>query len=127
MKIEHIALWTKNIERLRTFYETYFEAVCGPRYYNLANKFESYFLAFSHGARIELMSKPDLDKRANDSLNIGYSHFAFKVGTIQEVNRLTEKFREAGIPIVGEPRHTGDGYYESVILDPDGNRIELVA
>lgn len=127
MKIEHIALWTNDIERLRTFYETYFQAVCGPKYYNLANKFESYFLAFSKGARLELMSKPDLDKQVNDSINIGYSHFAFNLGTIQEVNRLTEKFRKDGIPILGEPRHTGDGYYESVILDPDGNRIELVA
>jgi lactoylglutathione lyase len=29
--------------------------------------------------------------------------------------------------VVSPPRVTGDGYFESVLLDPEGNRIELTA
>jgi lactoylglutathione lyase len=127
MKIEHIALWTKNIEKLRNFYITYFQAVSGPKYYNMANKYVSYFLSFSDGARIEIMSRPDINNKENNPMNIGYSHFAFKVGSIENVNKLTETLRTNEIIVLGEPRHTGDGYYESVILDPDGNKVELIA
>ena len=127
MKIEHIAIWTKNIDKIRVFYETYFQAVSSPKYNNVTNKFESYFLAFSDGARLELMSRPDVNTTNSTSMDSGYTHVAFKLGSIEEVNFLTEKLRINGISVVGEPRVTGDGYYESVILDPEGNRVELVA
>jgi lactoylglutathione lyase len=29
--------------------------------------------------------------------------------------------------VVGAPRKTGDGYYESVVLDPDGNVVQIAA
>lgn len=127
MKIEHIALWTKNIENMRAFYETYFQAVVSPKYHNITNKFESYFLSFSNGARIEIMSRPDINIKNNRAQNIGYAHIAFSLGSIEKVNQLTDILRSKEIQVIGEPRHTGDGYYESVILDPDGNQIELVA
>ena len=57
--------------------------------------------------------------------NIGFAHISFSVGSKEEVDRLTRKMSEDGISIVGEPRTTGDGYYESVVLDPEGNRIEI--
>jgi lactoylglutathione lyase len=41
------------------------------------------------------------------------------------VDTLTERLRADGYRVVGEPRTTGDGYYESVVLDLDGNRIEI--
>ena len=47
------------------------------------------------------------------------------LGSAELVDELTERLRDAGYTIAGEPRTTGDGYYESVILDPEGNRIEL--
>ncbi len=127
MKIEHIAIWTKNIDKMREFYETYFQAVCSPKYINVSKKFESYFLAFSDGARLELMSRPDVNTTNSTSMKSGYTHVAFNLGSIEEVKLLTEKLRINGISVVGELRHTGDGYYESVILDPDGNSVELVA
>lgn len=128
MKIEHVAIWTTDLEKLRSFYETYFSAACGPKYHNMATRFESYFLSFQDGARLEIMSNPDVDKNC-DKVEAcgGYAHFAFSLPSPEAVNRLTETMRNQGIPIVSGPRYTGDGYYESCVLDPDGNRIELVA
>jgi lactoylglutathione lyase len=55
----------------------------------------------------------------------GLSHIAISVGNKEIVDKLTERLRSDGFIIIGEPRITGDGYYESVILDPEGNRIEI--
>ena len=124
MRIEHIAIWTQDLEGLRSFYERYFQAEAGPRYVNPAKQFESYFLRFSSGARLELMRKPEIAVRSGAEA-LGYAHLAVSVGSEAEVNALTERLRADGHPIVGEARRTGDGYYESVVLDPDGNRIEI--
>jgi lactoylglutathione lyase len=53
--------------------------------------------------------------------------YEIKVGSKTEVDRLTETIGNDGFHVAGEPRTTGDGYYESVILDPDGNRVEIMA
>jgi len=129
MKIEHIAIWTKDLERLRGFYETYFAARAGKKYVNPRKRFSSYFLTFSSGARLELMQRADIravDKGREEEVQ-GYAHLAMEVGDETAVNRLTQLFVDDGVPLLDGPRYTGDGYYESVILDPDGNRIEITA
>ena len=52
-------------------------------------------------------------------------HLAISLGSKEKVDTLTERLRKNGVRIIGEPRTTGDGYYESVIADPEGNLIEL--
>lgn len=123
MRIEHLAIWTRDLERMKVFYEKYFGAAAGPKYHNPDKKFESYFLTFDGGARLELMTQPGIP--VTGSQDLGLAHFAMAVGSKQEVNRLTEQLRSNGFIISGEPRITGDGYYESVVLDPDGNRVEI--
>lgn len=125
MKIEHIALWVSDIDKMRSFYEHYFNAKAGEKYVNLKKNFTSYFLSFTNGTRIELMHKPEISALAHQEEHLGFIHFAISVGTKEKVNSLTEKFRQDGFKIKGEPRTTGDGYYESVVLDPEGNRIEI--
>lgn len=129
MRIEHIAIWTKDLERLKDFYTKYFGASAGSKYQNPSKNFESYFLSFDGGCRLELMHKPEIPDTKNDSHQqfTGIIHFAITVGTKQGVDVLTQRLRMDGYAIVGEPRTTGDGYYESVVLDPEGNRIEIVA
>jgi lactoylglutathione lyase len=129
MYIDHVAIWTKDLERLKDFYSAYFGASVGPKYHNPAKNFESYFLEFPSGSRIELMQRPEIPDTRNDPVEqfTGYIHVAFAVEDEAAVDALTETLRRAGYPITGEPRHTGDGYYESHLLDPDGNRVELVA
>jgi lactoylglutathione lyase len=127
MHIEHVALWTNDLDRLRRFYETYFGGVAGPRYSNPAKGFASYFLTFDTSARLELMSRPELDPAGPERAQIGagYVHLAMSVGSEAAVDTITRRLRADGFPIVGEPRRTGDGYYESVVADPDGNLIEI--
>lgn len=129
MKIEHIAVWVKDLERSKAFYETYFGAVANKKYRNLVKNFESYFLSFDNGSRLEIMTRPDLRESTNsyESQQLGLIHFAFSAGSKEKVNELTEVLRRDGYTVAGEPRTTGDGYYESVILDPEKNIIEIVA
>jgi len=126
MHIEHIAIWTHDLDGMRDFYVTWFDAEVGRHYTNPAKGFESYFLTFSSGARMEIMRSTDLtDNPDGAKLHPGYAHIAFSVGSEEEVDSLTESMRHAGLTIVDGPRRTGDGYYESLILDPDGNKVEI--
>jgi lactoylglutathione lyase len=125
MHIEHIAIWTQQLEALKTFYETYFAARANQKYTNLKTHFESYFLTFDAGPRLELMQRPDIEGKQAVEPRIGYAHLAFSVGSTEEVDRLTQRLERDGVQVVGQPRTTGDGYYESVVLDPDGNRVEI--
>lgn len=130
MHIEHIALWVRDLERMRTFYETYFGAVANEKYTNTAKQFSSYFLTFPNGgSRLELMQMTGIPDSRNDAFAqfIGLIHLAICVGSAAAVDALTERLRTDGHSIVGEPRRTGDGYYESVVLDPELNRLELTA
>lgn len=128
MRIEHVALWTKEIESLRAFYERYFDASCSERYVNEEKKFQSYFLSFASGARLELMQNPDLQNLGGSSDRnnyTGYAHLAISLGSEEAVDQMTEHLINDGHQIISGPRRTGDSYYESVVLDPDGNRIEI--
>ncbi len=127
IKLDHLALWTHQIETLRAFYETYFGGVSSAKYSNPAKKYESYFVRFGEGARLEIMQRVDIAGRQTPpgSEQVGISHLAFDIGSREEVNTLTEQVHRAGYVIAGQPRQTGDGYYESVVLDPDGNRVEI--
>lgn len=117
MIIEHIAIWTNDLEKMKSFYMRYFEAKCNHKYHNPTKQFESYFLSFEAGTRIELMKNPQIPERDNPKTEmVGITHFAFKLGNEQKVDELTELMRQEGIQIIGEPRRTGDGYYESVVL-----------
>jgi lactoylglutathione lyase len=127
MRIEHLAIWVKDLEKMKEFYVKYFNAKSSERYHNPKKNFTSYFLSFvGNGTRIELMHNPDIQKIIqNNGKSLGLAHFAFAVGSKQKVDELTERMSKDGYKIVGEPRTTGDGYYESVVLDCEGNSIEL--
>lgn len=129
MKIEHLAIWVRDLEGMRKFYQRYFSAKAGKKYVNLNKNFQSYFLEFEEGCRLELMYKPEIPGSPYDPGEelTGLTHFAISVGSEATVDELTERLREDGFRIVGEPRRTGDGYYESIVLDPEGNRVEMTA
>ncbi|MBK7180142.1 MAG: VOC family protein [Chloroflexi bacterium] len=133
MKIDHIAIWTRQLDPMREFYERYFNGRSSPRYTNPRTGFQSYFVSFGDGARLELMQMEGMGANPNTAVtqHLGYIHLAMSVGGETAdggeaaVDALTNRLRQDGYPVLGEPRRTGDGYYESVILDPDGNRIEI--
>jgi lactoylglutathione lyase len=127
MQIEHIAIWTEKLEGMKEFYVNYFHASVGKRYQNTAKQFESYFLSFSSGARLELMSRQGVAESTHQmgEATIGYAHISFACGSEKDVDQLTERLRSDGFRVMDHPRHTGDGYYESLVLDPDGNQVEI--
>ncbi len=125
MKIEHLALYVKDLEQTKQFFETYFNAKAGEKYHNPKTSFLSYFLSFESGARLEIMTRSNLDEQEKLPFRTGYHHLAFSVGSQEKVNGLTERFRQDGFTIVSNPRTTGDGYYESVMVDLEGNLIEI--
>ena len=128
-RIEHVAIWTRDLEGLAAFYKRYFGAEAGPKYTNSVKGFESRFLSFGGGPRLELMRSTALQLAEHDpgGQRMGYTHLAVSVGSRQRVDELTSALQADGFAVVDGPRQTGDGYYESVVLDPDGNRIEVTA
>ena len=127
MILEHVAIWTNQLEKLKSFYITFFEGTPNVKYKNPTTGFESYFLSFQSGARLELMQKPGIPENRNDSKEQyqGIIHLAFGVDNMKTVDEKAEAFRRAGFLILKGPRKTGDGYYEFETLDPDNNRLEV--
>jgi lactoylglutathione lyase len=127
MKLEHVAIWAQDLERLRAFYERYFGAKASAKYRNEKKRFESYFLTFPEGGRLELMARPDIQATAANVETFGYAHLGVELGSDPAVDALTHRLAGDGYPVLDGPRRTGDGYYESMIADPEGNRIVIAA
>ena len=133
MKIEHIAIWVKDIDKVCEFYRKYFGGVVQSLYHNPTKQFTSRFVTFEDGSRLEIMHRPDITVGIlnRDCMfhveqeYLGYAHLSFSAGSKEEVDSLTQQMSNDGIQVVGQPRTTGDGYYESVVLDPEGNRVEV--
>lgn len=123
MKIDHIAIWAENLEVLRSFYTEYFNGNSGELYHNPLKGFTSYFITFEDGSRLELMHKDGLDRGKTEIL--GLAHLSFATGSKSHIIELTDRLRADGFSIIGEARTTGDGYFESVIADPEGNIVEI--
>jgi lactoylglutathione lyase len=128
MTLEHVAIWTNHLEELKEYYQKYFGAISNDKYINPNKGFESYFLTFKSGARLELMRMPNIPPNQNDTIqkqHLGIIHLAFGVNTMEEVDKKAKELRQAGFEILSGPRRTGDGYYEFETLDPDANRLEV--
>src|SRR5918993_4712597 len=128
MTLEHVAIWTAQLERLKAYYVEYFDGIPNELYINPVTNFSSYFLSFKTGARLELMQKPGIPPNRNDTTQAqheGIIHLAFGVDSMEAVDAKAKLLEESGFPVLRGPRKTGDGYYEFETLDPDNNRLEV--
>jgi lactoylglutathione lyase len=130
MKLEHVAVWVKDLEKIKDYYIKFFDATANDKYVNKEKEFQSYFLSFTSGARLEIMTRPDVPGNLNDTINKqhrGIIHLAFGVDSVDEVDHKFAQLKAAGFPILSGPRVTGDGYYEFETIDPENNRLEVTA
>ena len=125
MVIAHAAIYTQDLEKLRDFYCRWFGGTAGRKYENPEKEFSSCLIRFGPGARLELMNTRNLMETFRREFAAGYAHLAFSTGSEEDVENLTARMREAGVPVVKGPKKTGDGFLKSCVLDPDGNRVEI--
>ncbi|MBR4670299.1 MAG: VOC family protein [Butyrivibrio sp.] len=125
MIIEHVSMYVNDLEAARDFFVKYLDGRSNSGYHNVNTGLRTYFISFDDGARLELMTRPeltDLDKPLNRT---GYVHMAFSVGSRDRVDEITKRLKDDGYEVVGGPRVTGDGYYESSVLVFEDNQIEI--
>lgn len=125
MKIDHIAMYVKDLEGTKQFFERYFNAAANNLYHNEKTGFRSYFLTFDDGARLEIMNRTDLENAEKTLQRAGYIHIAFSVGSKERVDSLTAQLKQDGYEVISGPRTTGDGYFESCIVAIEDNQIEI--
>lgn len=125
MRIEHVALYARDLYAARDFFVTYLGATAGEEYHNPRTGFRSFFLSFEDGARLEVMSKDGIEEADPAIERRGYTHLAFSVGSAEAVDALTARLAADGYEVVSGPRTTGDGYYESCVLGLEGLRVEI--
>lgn len=127
MRIDHVAIYVADLEEMKKFYETYFGATANSLYHNPNTGLKTYFLSFEDGSRLEIMNKPGIVEEKQERIKLGLIHLAFGVGGEANVDQLTKLLKKEGYEVLSGPRRTGDGYYESCVLDPEGNQVEIVA
>jgi lactoylglutathione lyase len=127
IRIEHVAIWVRDLERMCHFYVAMLGAKSGTPYQNPRTGFRSLFVSFGDGARVELMSQSGQLGVQSEPSCFGYAHLALRLGARAAVDRTVARLESQGVVVLSQPRMTGDGYYEAVLADPEGNRIELVA
>lgn len=126
MIINHVSLYTQDLEKMRLFYEKYFNGASGKKYHNVKTGLETYFVKFGEGASLEIMYRPEIKNNNSETKYCGWAHIAFSTGSKEAVDKLTDTITSDGYKLYSAPRTTGDGFYESCVSDPDGNQIEIV-
>ncbi len=125
--IEHVAIWTRQLEQMKDFYIWYFDGTANQKYVSPRGNgvcFESYFISFESGARLEIMQMSTIPEGLGEQA-LGFSHFAFSLESEDAVCALIQRLKDDGLEIAGEPHRTGDGYFEASVYDPDGNLVEI--
>lgn len=127
MKIDHVAIYVQDLEATKEFFIKYFNASANDMYHNPKTGLRTYFLSFEDNTRLEIMNRPDMVKADFNLYREGFIHLSFSLGSKEKVDELTNRLKNNGYEVLSGPRTTGDGYYESCILGPENNILELVA
>ena len=128
MKVDHIGMYVKDLQKIANFYTKYFKGTLSqPAYYNPKKNFTSHFISFESGDKLEIMHQPNIKevKEEPKSQHMGFIHIAFSLGSKENVDKLAEQLKSDGYDIIDRPRTTGDGFYEACVLDPENNRVEF--
>lgn len=124
MGIAHTAIYVNDLEAQKDFFVRYFDGQTDEKYVNTRRGTAAYMIRFPDGSRLELIRKAGIAEICPQRY-LGFVHIAFRVGDEQKVMELTWRLQDDGFDIASEPRVTEGGYFESSILDKEGNLIEL--
>lgn len=124
-QLEHVALATGDVECLCDFYQQ-LGAVVSPPSADPGTGFRTCVLDFC-GVRLELFERPGRRERAaGDAVMPGLMHLGFALGSADAVDELSRVVASTGHRVLEQPHRVGQlGRYESIVLDPDGNRVKL--
>lgn len=104
----------------------YFGCASNEQYHNPRTGLTTYILSFPDGgARLEIMSRPEVTAPCADMLRGGLNHLSIALGSREAVDAKTRELTSAGYDCISGPRLTGDGYYESCIVGPEGILFEI--
>jgi lactoylglutathione lyase len=122
-QIEHIALATGHLESLCGFYRQ-LGGVALPRSPDPGDGLR--VLDFC-GVRLEVFERPrSRHAAAGDGRSQRLLHLGFTLGSADAVDELSRVLAAAGHRVLEPPHRANElGRYESVVLDPDGNRLKL--
>lgn len=126
MKIDHIALYCRDLEGMKCFFEKYFHGTPNTLYHNPRTNLRTYILTFPDGlSRLEIMSRPEVEGDNESQFHSGFIHLSFAVGSREAVDSLTATLSADGYETLSGPRTTGDGYYESCVRGFEGILLEI--
>ena len=126
MYFGHVAMYTHDLDTMVDFYCKYFD---GKIIYQDSNDHQdSVYVGFDQDCYLELMNKPAVEPSlyAPGEEREGLTHIAINVEGSAKVRELTARLEQDGYTVVVQPTNYGKiRFYESCILDPDGNRVEI--
>ena len=126
MRIDHVALYCQDLEGMKEFFVRNFNGVPNDMYHNPKTGLKTYILSFEDSdARLELMTRPEVENEEENIFRHGFIHLSFSVGSKEGVDNLTKVLNDDGYQVLSGPRTTGDGYYESCIVGPERILIEI--
>ena len=124
MKIAYVSMYVNNLDEMKDFFVKYFKATVNDKYENFQTGYTYCYLKFDEGSRLSLVSGPNVVDRPKEIFK-GLNRFAIAVNSKEEVQTITDQLANDGYQIVNGFRMNGYGEYESRILDPEGNEIEI--
>lgn len=126
MRIHHIALYCIDLEGMRRFFMKHFDCTSNEQYHNPRTGLKTYILTPLEGdCQIEIMSRPEVTETLTEQFRTGFIHMSFSVGSKEAVDSKTKELEADGCTCISGPRTTGDGFYESQIIGPEGILIEI--
>jgi lactoylglutathione lyase len=125
IQIDHIALATDDLACLHGFYRS-LGAVASPTSTDRDTGALSCVMDFC-GVRLVLFERPSSgEAEIGNEQAPALLHLGLALGSADAVDELTAVIAAAGHRVVEPPGRNGEaGRYESVVLDPDGNRLKL--
>lgn len=125
--LHHLEIYVSNLDKTIAFWEWFLTQLGYQEYQKweqgISYKYGETYLVFVQ-AEDRFMDPPYHRRR------VGLNHLAFHAESKEQVDTMTDKLIEKGIPILYSDKHPyagGENYYAVFFEDPDRIKVELVA